>query len=197
MRYIVVLLSVFLSLTPIAHAATVGLDSGKVDKAFDFQKDPVWCWAATIEMALNYYGFNITQKKIVERTFGAAVSSTGNWMQMTNNLNYLGTTADGKKVLVSATVYMGAPSNEAIVNHLRQQKPIILAFNNPNTFSGHAILVTGVEFHYVGDRVFIDKMIIRDPYPYSQDHVDRRGKVVVPYFITPTNIWLVDATVEP
>lgn len=196
MRYITLLLSAFLSFTPIVHAATVGLDSDKVNKAFEFQKDPVWCWAATIEMALNYYGFNITQEKIVERTFGAAFSTTGNWMQMTNNLNYLGATPDGKRVLVSATVYMGSPSNEAIVNHLRQKKPIIFAFNNPNTFSGHAILITGVEYHYMGDKVFIDKMIIRDPYPYNKDHVVQRGRVVVPYFITPTNVWLVDATEE-
>jgi len=180
-----------------ANANTVGLDSTKVDESFDFQNTPVWCWAATIQMALRYYGFDIKQPEIVQRTFGAAIPTTGNWVQMTQNLNYLGQAPNGKNMLVSATVYFGSPSAESIINHLKQKKPIIMAFNNPRTFSGHAILVTAVDYHFAGKRAVIDQLTIRDPFPYNPQHITAKGKVIIPNGITtPTNIWLVDATEE-
>ncbi|VVQ10808.1 C39 family peptidase [Pseudomonas fluorescens] len=189
-------ISMLIMQSPTASAKTVGLDTLKVDESFKFQQDPVWCWAATIQMALNYYGFNVTQADIVSKTFGAAVSSTGNWIQMTNNLNYLGVSTNGKKILVSATVYSGSPSSEAIINHLKNKKPIIMAFNNPSTFTGHAILITGVDYHFSGKNAVIDKLIIRDPFPYNAMHVSNGGKITYPNVINPTNIWLIDATEE-
>jgi hypothetical protein len=194
-KTILILLISFLSCN-YAQNKSIGLDSFEVDNAFQFQNTPVWCWAATIQMALNYYGFDITQAEIVTRTFGAAIPVGGNWIQMTNNLNYIGTTPNGKRMLVSATVYMGSPSAEAIINHLKEKKPIIMSFNNPNTFMGHAILVTGVEYHFLGSRAIIDKVVIRDPFPYNQIHIVNKGKLTIPNTITPTNIWLVDATEE-
>lgn len=179
-----------------SFALSAKLDELQVDSSFRFQNTPVWCWAATIQMALNYYGFNITQNEIVTRTFGASVPSTGNWIQMTNNLNYLGNTANGERVLVSATVYAGSPSSEAIINHLKQNKPIIMAFHNNATFTGHAILITGVDYHYAGNRAVIDRVTIRDPFPYNPQHIANGGKVVIPNTIRPTNMWLVDATRE-
>ncbi len=189
-------LSLFLMLSPVASAKTVGLDDLTVDKSFRFQDTPVWCWAATIQMALNYYGFNITQPEIVSRTFGAVIPAPGTWLQMTNNLNFLGTSTNGKQILVSATVYMGSPSSEAIINHLKQKKPIIMAYNSPSTFTGHAILITEVDYYFVGNKAIINTLSIRDPFRYSDQHVANGGKITYPNNITPTNILLVDATEE-
>lgn len=196
MRKAILVLCFFIMMLSTAQAKTVGVDSAKADNSFDFQNTPVWCWAATIQMTLKYYGFNITQADIVQRTFGAVVPTTGNWIQMTQNLNYLGQAPNGKNVLVSATVYFGSPSAEAIINHLKQKKPIIMAFNNPNTFSGHAIMVTAVDYHFVGNKAVIDQLVIRDPFPYNPQHVKNKGKLVIQNNINPTNIWLVDATEE-
>jgi Peptidase_C39 like family len=193
---VALLVSASLIVPSVAFSKTVGLDSLQVDKSFKFQETPVWCWAATIQMALNYYGFNISQPDIVEKTFGAAISSTGNWMQMTNNLNFVGKSTNGKTIMVSATVYMGSPSSEAVINHLKQKKPVIMAFNNPQTFTGHAVLITGVDYKVVGNRATIEKLMIRDPFPYNEAHVANGGKIVFPNIINPTNMWLVDATEE-
>lgn len=196
MRKFLVIILFSILCSPLASAKTAGLDSTKVDNSFDFQNSPVWCWAATIQMALRYYGFDITQPEIVQRTFGAVIPTTGSWVQMTQNLNYLGKTSNGKDILVSATVYFGSPSAEAIINHLKQKKPVIMAFSNPATFSGHAILVTAVEYHFVGNKAVITELTIRDPFPYNPSHVAAKGRVTIPNNITPTNIWLVDATEE-
>lgn len=196
MRKLLSIILFFILFSPLASAKTAGLDSAKVDNTFDFQNTPVWCWAATIQMALRYYGFDITQPEIVQRTFGAAIPTTGNWIQMTQNLNYLGRASNGRDILVSATVYFGSPSAEAIINHLKQKKPVIMAFSNPATFSGHAILITAVEYYFIRNKAFITQLTIRDPFPYDQTHVNAKGKVTIPNNITPTNIWLVDATEE-
>ena len=195
-RKIIIILSLLLFFAPAVQAKTVELDSFEVDSSFKFQNTPVWCWAATIQMALNYYGLQISQPEIVQRTFGAAIPKTGNWIQMTNNLNYLGTTPEGKRMLVSATVSMGSPSSEAIINHLKQKKPIIMGFMNPATFSGHAILITGVDYQFIGNKAVISRIIIRDPYPYNPMHVQNKGKIIIPNMLPPTNIWLVEATEE-
>ena len=163
-----------------ANAKWVGLDSKKVDNAFEFQKTPVWCWA----------------EAIVLRTFGQVIPTTGNWIHMTNNLNYKGLSAGNRDILVSASVFYGSPSSEVIVNHLKQKKPIIMAFNNPQTFSGHAVLITGVDYRFVDNRAVIDSLVLRDPYPYNAAHINNKGKVVIPNTITPTHIWLIDATLE-
>lgn len=195
--FYIILFSVAFSSHVLAHEKVAGIKSSDVDKHFQFQKTPVWCWAATIQMALNHYGFNVSQADIVQRTFGAEIHTTGNWLQMTNNLNYLGKSADNKDILVSATVYAGSPSAESIINHLKQNKPIIMAFQNPGTFSGHAVLITAVKYKFINNKAVISSFIVRDPFPYNQQHVNNRGKIEVANgTIQPTNIWLVDATIE-
>ena len=117
-----IILTLVVTICSLLDAGTAKLDEEKVNQNFKFQQTPVWCWAATIQMSLKYYGFDISQQEIVARTFGQVIPTTGNWMQMTNNLNYLGKDKNGQKVLISATVYMGSPSAESIINHLKQNK---------------------------------------------------------------------------
>ncbi len=192
----IIVIFLFLLLPVSALAKTASLDEARMTKLFEFQKTPVWCWAACIEMCLKYYGFNISQSEIVQRTFGSVIPTTGNWIQVTENLNYMGTDKDGKRVLISASVFMGSPTAEAIVNHLKQKKPIIMAFHNPGTFVGHAILVTGVEYEIIIGRVIIRNVTVRDPFPYSPQHIQGGGRMVIPNTVNPTNIWLIDATEE-
>lgn len=179
-----------------AHAETVGIPTDQVEGSFEFQKTPVWCWAATIQMALNYYGFDVTQEQIVKNTFGTVRPSTANWMQMTNNMNFVGTSQGGDTMMVSASVFVGSPSAEVIINHLKNEKPVIMAFRNQRTFAGHAVLITGVDYDVVNGRARISELIIRDPFPYSEQHVENDGRVVTSNTITPTHIWLVNATPE-
>jgi len=178
------------------NAKVASLDEFSVSENFNFQETPVWCWAASIEMCLDYYGFDVSQPEIVARTFGGAIPAAGNWIQITQNLNYVGQDAKGKNVLVSASVYWGSPSSEVIVNHLKNNNPIIMAFHNPSTFIGHAVVITGVEYSVINGRVKIHNVTVRDPFPYSPAHVANGGRVTYPNNIQPTHIWLVSATVE-
>lgn len=175
----------------------VRLDEDRLGDAFEFQQDPVWCWAACIQLALRYCGFDITQQEIVQRTFGTVIPSTAGWVQITQNLNYVGPDATGAPHVVSASAFSGSPSGEVIVNHLEEDKPIILAYNNPGTFIGHAVVVTGIGYRVLANRIVIDELFLRDPFPYTEQHVANNGRRHIPNVITATNMWLVDAAPLP
>ena len=46
------------------------------------QRQSNWCWAACIQMVLNYHGLYITQEQIVQRVFGMQVNSPGQPQQI-------------------------------------------------------------------------------------------------------------------
>ncbi len=193
---VVVLLSIALP----ASAKEAKLDDEKINKEFEFQRTPVWCWAACIQLCLRHNDVDVTQKQIVEKTFGAAVNLPGNWIQMTKRLNGVMRDRNNKTVIVSGNVFVGSPTSEAIVNHLKSDQPIIIAFRIPQQNIGHAVLVTGVKYRIVNGRVVIETVDLRDPFPYSQQHVNNRGKVTIPnnhpVLQGITHVWLVRSSIE-
>ena len=49
---------------------TVGIPTETFNFVASTQRSTNWCWAASIQMTLNYYGVAITQEEIVARTYG-------------------------------------------------------------------------------------------------------------------------------
>src|SRR5262245_56250309 len=42
--------------------------------AFAFQQTNQWCWAASISMVFRYYGFQVSQQRIVAEAYGSIVN---------------------------------------------------------------------------------------------------------------------------
>lgn len=172
------------------------LDDFQVAKSFKFQRTAVWCWAACMQMCLNYLGVDYTQEKIVGINLGAVMAKAEDAVQVTKGMNFV-TQSEGKQsVIVSASIYQTSPFAEVIVNHLKQKKPIILAYDDHDTFFGHCVLLTGVKYVVVDGRVRITRLELRDPYAYSDQHVQAGGKIERDNTLNPTFSWLVEATKE-
>lgn len=190
------------------QAMEAKLDEGRISNSYQEQELPVWCWAASIEMAFKYYGVNnINQPTIVARTFGAVIPTTGDFIAISRNLNYAFDTQDSKRYIVSASIlpvntqpFFSGPwgvTPEAIVNHLKNGRPIIVAYQS-SIYTSHAVLLSGVTYKInpLG-RIEISSLTVRDPYPYNQQHIANRGKINYSIEEFPglfLAIWLVDIT---
>ncbi len=205
-----IIVTICLSLTivfpTVASALVAEVDDTQITAVYDRQGTPVWCWAASIEMVLNYYGFKIDQPTIVQRTFGAVVPVTGDFIAITRNLNY-SFESKGKKYIISASMLQvnnnpfninpWAATPEAFVTHLKKGRPIVVAYQS-SIYSGHAVVLSGVTYTINSSgRVELSSLTVRDPFPYNQNHIDNRGKISYQNGRFPGQIqaiWFVDIT---
>lgn len=138
-----------------------GIDSSILNVvASDSQRANQWCWAASIEAVLNYYGYNITQEDIVFQTWGQIRNMPGTPRDILTALNKVYVDRDGKRFRVSA--------NALTANHITAAQD--LANNKPLIIGtlGHAMVLTAVQ--YDRDRNGngqIVNAIVRDPWPES------------------------------
>lgn len=158
----------------------VGIPSGQMDFFVASQEESQWCWAASIQMVLNYYGVSIDQAQIVRRTYGTDPYGIlpdwgGSFQAITANLNNWSMDNYGRYYRVIASVYSGPPDPSVLIQELSQGRPIIIGYQNGYN-SGHAIVITavGVIPTYAGPMV--QTIVARDPWP-SAENILRHGRV--------------------
>jgi hypothetical protein len=158
----------------------VGIPSEKMNAVAAAQTKSQWCWAASIQMALNFYGVDVTQEEIVERTYGVDPSGDlpdwgENFDGITANLNNWSIDNSGRRYRVTARFESGAPDPEDLYRELRQGQPVMVAFRSgPNM--GHAVLITGASFTPSEDGLVPRSIVVRDPWP-SEKNRARRGRI--------------------
>lgn len=117
-----------------------------------------WCWAACIEMVFRYYGFNISQEKIVRQTWGTIVDLPGQPHQILANLNRPWQDDDGKTFYVMGDAFSANPVTAA--QDLSQDMPLIIGT------MGHAMVLTSLQYRRdsFGNGQII-QAVVRDPWP--------------------------------
>ena len=160
---------------------TVGIPTNQMNYFAAGQEKSQWCWAASIEMVLNYYGVDIAQKQIVARTygrdpFGQLPNWTGSIQTIHRNLNNWGIDNFGYPYTVMAQMGNGAPSPTVLINELSNGRPVIIGYRTgPN--SGHAVVVTAVSYVPTASGPYIQTITVRDPWP-SRENIINKGRVV-------------------
>ena len=153
-----------------------GVPSAKFEAvaAIGRQRSMNWCWAACIQMVLNYQGVPVTQEQIVERTFGARIDAPGQPIQVLANLNTWGITADGRTFVVGAESVSAIPAVAAVqlIRDLDAEQPLIIGISGYGG-TGHACVVTAVQYHSgaTGSTV-LDAITLRDPWPGHPSRID-------------------------
>lgn len=128
------------------------------------QRQTNWCWAACIQMVLNYHGLYVSQEQIVQRIYGSLVDQPAGRNEILTALSGWAPNISGG----SSYIYcqMGVSNANEITNNLAYKWPLIVGLSNPNGGIGHAYVLTGI--YYSTDNynnTIPDKVVLRDPWP--------------------------------
>jgi hypothetical protein len=108
----------------------VGINSSLIPVTA-FQQMPEWRWAASISMVFRYYGFRVSQQRIVQETWGAIANLPGAPGQILSDLNRPWKDDDNKRFTATGETYDANPATAA--QDLSQDMPLIIGA------LGHAI----------------------------------------------------------
>lgn len=155
----------------------VGIESSLMDFVAAKQQGLNWCWAASIQMVLNYYGVDITQEEIVERTYGIDRSGylpdlPANYNTVHLNLNSWDIDNNGVRYKVSSNIGSGPPNPNILIKELKARRPVVLGYWSGRT-SNHLVVITAVKFRIENIKPIIEKIVVRDPSP---ENIRRRGR---------------------
>jgi hypothetical protein len=133
----------------------------KFNYSFATQKLNNWCWAACVQMVLNYQKIDVDQDQIVQRVFGSLLDRPADCSTMTraaNNWRYNNT----------IKAFSSGISAEDMIDDLAKKYPLIIGLNIPNQKNGHAYVLTAIYFEldYNGDPI-PTLVSLRDPWPAS------------------------------
>lgn len=124
-----------------------------------------WCWAACIQMVLNYHGLYVDQSEIVSRVFGGAVDRAANGEQIMAALTGWAPDSRGRQSEILADAYNLDPAT--VINDLDQKWPLIVGLAGARgAATGHAYVMTAAYFSKGPNGVpIIHRVVLRDPFP--------------------------------
>jgi len=127
------------------------------------QESDNWCWAACIQMVLNYQGLYVDQCPIVKKAFNINQCIDKPADCYTIQTGTSGWNINGK--LVKARVDYNA-SVFKLIDQLAFKDPVIIGLNMPGQSVGHAYVLTAVFFQYDSNQKKKPyKVVLRDPWP--------------------------------
>lgn len=136
-----------------------GIDSSVARVAVSSQQYlSQWCWAACIEMVFRYYGFRVSQTRIVQETWGSIVNLPGHPRQILANLNRPWIDDGHRRFGVIGDVYSANPITAS--QDLANDMPLIIGT------TGHAMVLTSVTYlrNQFGNGE-VTAAVVRDPWP--------------------------------
>jgi len=128
------------------------------------QRSLNWCWAASIQMVLNYHGLHATQEGVVMRRFGQLIDRPGSELDMIDSLTGFAFYRDGRAARAEAS--SERPGDRELIEDLALGNPLIIGLKMPGLSVGHAFVVTSANYHYLPDGTpVIESLTLRDPWP--------------------------------
>ena len=112
--------------------------------SFGKQHSMNWCWAACIQMILNYNAIPVLQEQIVKRTLGELIDKPADPSMMFKALNGWEVDVYGNNVLVSSNFY--STDIKEITVFLGTKKPLIVGLEQPGSNIGHAYVLIGMYY---------------------------------------------------
>lgn len=146
----------------------VGIEGDEMDHIMVAQNNSYWCWAATIEMVLNYYGLSVPQDSIVKQVYGIDENEDlpdyGATLDIIHeNLNSFNSDTNGVYYSISATMGRGAPNAAVLIKELSKKRPVIIGYDTGE--GGHTVIVTAVSYIKTEKGPRISSIVVRDPMP--------------------------------
>lgn len=159
------------------YATYAGIPANQFDFFAAAQRQSSWCWAASIQMILNWYGLPVDQSQVVSRTYGAAINAGASDQQISSSLNTWAIAANGRTYAIGSVTAAGAPQPSVLVQEMNQRHPILLTFST-GPFNGHAVVVTATTYFSTPQGPQLNSLSLRDPWP-SDQNIANKGKTEV------------------
>lgn len=133
------------------------------------QRSANWCWAACIQMVLNYHGLKVTQEQIVSKIYGGLVDAPADGAKIVAALNGWVPDAAGHAAYVQAIPYIVSAAE--VIRDLTYRWPLIVGLQQQPI--AHAYVVTAVTYSLdeAGQPV-LRGVVLRDPWPGNQSRVE-------------------------
>lgn len=128
------------------------------------QEEDCWCWAACVQMVLNYQGVKINQEDIVRRAKGRRINTGGTVYDIQKATNGL---KAGSHTIVARIDNPSTVTPQTFINDLIDKYPLIIGLDMPGQTMGHAYVLTGISFRKVGRNYQPVEVILRNPWPTS------------------------------
>ncbi len=159
----------------------VGIYSNEI-KHFEQRKDN-WCWAASIAIILNYYGYkNITQEEIVEKLhekdmFGVLPDlpeSEGSITELLNKFTFSNAGIKYSLEVLDGTNYI---PDYIFFEEFEGKRPLMVSYvNDYEKFGAHIIVIRGANYTVLNDQRIIDSFEILNPGKLENDGCDEFDK---------------------
>jgi hypothetical protein len=128
------------------------------------QKSQNWCWAACVQMVLNYQGLDVDQCDIVKEGFGQSrcVDAPADCYDIQRAAG--GWNINGRRI--RSSVNTNFSNVHKLINDLAYKYPLIVGLDMPGQRIGHAYVLTAIFYQYDSrDRKIPYKVVLRDPWP--------------------------------
>lgn len=112
-----------------------------IENCYHCQYKDNWCWAACVQMVLDYYGLSVSQSRIVEQAYGDDYDFTANKYDIIDALN--GWYVNGYTVRANYERYKNA---KTLIDAIANGSPLIIGLNERYTSTGHAYVLTHIYF---------------------------------------------------
>jgi hypothetical protein len=148
----------------------VGLPSEGFKHFAATQHKQNWCWAACIQMVLNWHGLYVNQEEIVERIYGRQVDRPAQPGQILSALTGWAPDVNGNYSAIQADPVNIVP--ETVIHDLEYRWPLIVGLSQP-TGGGHAYVLTAAYVYNDPNRgPIIYRVVLRDPYPTNPSRIE-------------------------
>lgn len=160
---------------------------------FGKQRSENWCWAACIQMVLNFHSIPVTQEQIVRRTLGKMEDAPANHRMMFEALDGWEVDAYGRPVSVGSNAY--STSIKEIRAFVSTNKPLIVGLGQGRERVGHAFVLIGMYHAKIPDehRGFVYapySVLLLDPWPSSELVTEMSWSEFVDRLIVSYKVWV-------
>lgn len=128
------------------------------------QEEDCWCWAACVQMVLNYQGVNVDQEDVVRRAKGLRINEGGTAYDIQRAADGWNTGSHVIAARVDNPFYVTA---QTFITDLIDKYPLIIGLDMPGQTMGHAYVLTGISFRKSGNTYQPVEVILRNPWPSS------------------------------
>jgi hypothetical protein len=156
--------STFAAFAVTPQPATVGIPTSQFNFVAATQLRTEWCWAASIQMVLNWYNVPVKQADVVNRIYHKTTDVAATEDAMTLALSGTAYDRRGHKVFLHTERQQGTPSATLLISEMQNRRPMLVTVRSAHRML-HALVITSVDTIPDKTGQTITAITFRDPRP--------------------------------